>query len=388
LTHTRFLSIVTAALLGSGLLAACGGGGGSEDPQQVIDQTFSPENQIQSADIDLTVSGNAEGDQGGSFGASLSGPVQGQSGKVPKFDLTGKLDASTAGQSFNFEGGLTSTGTQGFVNYKGTDYELPANVFSQFKSSYEQAQAQQQKAQGLTPSEAFQQGCTQGLTQNGSSESAASEACEIDFTGLLTNLSNEGDEDVGGVTTIHVSADANVEQIAKDFAKLVQATPQGQALPQSQIDQIVQQASDAVDTATIDVYSGKDDHLLRKLALSLKVTPPSSAGSSVTSVSLNLSLTLNGVNEEQTVEAPSNPKSISELGSQIPGLGALGALGGASSSGGSSGSTPTLPGAGGGGGGGAATPSVPGGGQINKAYLDCVAKAQDQAALQACSKEL
>jgi hypothetical protein len=392
LTRTKLLSVTTAALLGSGLLAACGGGGGDEDPQQVLDQTTLSD--VHSANIDLSVSGSAEGDQGGNFDVSLSGPVQGENGKFPQFDLTGKVTASGAGQDFDFEGGLISTGDQGFVSYNGTDYEVPSTAFGQIVKASEKAQKQQKDTSGLSPSEAFAQGCTQSLVQQGADESAASDACDIDFKALLTNLSNEGDADVEGADTIHISGDANVDQIASDFAALVKATPQGQQLPQSAIDQVVQQATDAVDEATIDVYSGKDDHLLRKLDFSLKVTPPDSASSSgIDSISADFSLSLSGVNEEQTIEAPSNAKSLSDLTNQIgiPGLSGLGGLGGAGSSGGSV----PLPGGGGGGGG---VPSLPGGtgGAGNapnpaqtQAFLKCLQQAQgDQAALQACANKV
>jgi hypothetical protein len=389
LTRTKLLSITTAALLGSGLLAACGGdGGGDEDPQQVLDQTTLSD--VHSANIDLSLSGSAEGDQGGNFDVSLSGPVQGENGKFPQFDLTGKVDASGAGQDFNFEGGLISTGDQGFVSYNGTDYEVPSSVFNQIKTANEKAQKQQKDTSGLSPSEAFAQGCTQSLVQQGAEESAASDACDIDFKGLLTNLSNEGDSDVEGEDTIHISGDANVDQIATDFADLVKATPQGQQLPQSTIEEVVQQATDAVDEATIDVYSGTEDHVLRKLDFALKVTPPdSSSTSGIDSVSVDFSLSLSGVNEEQTIEAPSNAKPLSDLSLGIPGLSGLGGLGGAA---GSAGAVPNLPGGGGGGGGGGAAPAIPGGaggtGGANAAYLKCVQQAQTGQELQACIQKL
>jgi hypothetical protein len=389
LTRTKLLSITTAALLGSGLLAACGGdGGGDEDPQQVLDQTTL--SGVDSANIDLSLSGSAEGDQGGSFDASVSGPVQGGKGGFPQFDLTGQLSAEGAGQSFDFDGGLISTGDAAFVNYQDTDYEVPANVFNQIKQASEKAQRQQKQTEGLSPSEAFQEGCTQSLVQQGADQSTASDACDIDFKGLLTNLSNEGDADVEGEETIHISGDADVDQIATDFGDLMKATPQGAQLPQSQIDQVIGQVTDAVDEATIDVYSGKEDHILRKLDASVKISPPESAASAgVDSVSVDFSLTLSGVGEEQTIEAPSGAKPLSDLTGQLPlsGLGGLGGLGGGG------GAPPTVPGGTGGGG----VPSLPGGtggtGSPNaaqsQAFLKCLQQAQgDSAAIQACSSKI
>ena len=43
--RTRLLSLAVVALLGAGLVTGCGGDdeGGDEDPQQVLDETFSNE---------------------------------------------------------------------------------------------------------------------------------------------------------------------------------------------------------------------------------------------------------------------------------------------------------------------------------------------------------
>ncbi len=386
MNRIRLLSIAALALLSAGLIAACGSSGGSEDPQQVIDQTFSGDHTVKSGNLDLAVKASAQGSQSGSFSASLSGPFQGgASNTFPQFDLTGKLDASGAGQNINFSGGLISTGDAAYVSYNGTDYSVPATIFDQFKQSYLKGQKSQSQSQtaGLSPSEAFTQGCSQSLEQQGSSKSTAQSACTIDFKGLLTNLSNDGDADVEGTTTTHISGDIDVQAAANDFAKLIKATPQGQQLPQSAIDQITSKATDAVDTASFDLYSGNDDHTLRKLDFTLKISPPAgSTSSGVSSVSLNFSLTLSHLGETQTIKAPTNAKPLSDLSSQLGGLGALGGLGGAS--GGTT--SPTLPG--GSSGGGTGSGSQPSAAQ-SQAYLKCLQQAgSSSAAIQACASKI
>jgi hypothetical protein len=74
----------------------------------------------------------------------------------------------------------------------------------------------------------------------------------------------------------------------------------------------------------------------------------------VSSVNIDFSITLSDVNQPQTISAPSNPKPISDLLSQL-GLGGLplGSLGGA----------------------GGGVPSVPGGGGPSPKYLRCVQQA-------------
>src|SRR5919198_2563165 len=77
-TRIRLLSLAAVSILGAGLVAGCGGDdGGDEDPQQVIDETFSNDQEVNSGVIDLSLSGSAEGEDAGNIDASLSGPFQG-----------------------------------------------------------------------------------------------------------------------------------------------------------------------------------------------------------------------------------------------------------------------------------------------------------------------
>jgi hypothetical protein len=126
-----------------------------------------------------------------------------------------------------------------------------------------------------------------------------------------------------------------------------------------------------VQTASIDVYSNADNHLLTKLAVSLAIAPPSSAGSSVSKVNVNFSITLSDVNQPQTITAPSNPKPIADLlGSLgIPGLGLPGV-----------GGTGGFPVPGGG--------SSSGAGSSSSSYQNCVAQAKSQADIQKCLQQL
>ncbi len=91
-----------------------------------------------------------------------------------------------------------------------------------------------------------------------------------------------------GTETIHIHGDADIEQIFSDFAKIAERVP-GNAAPtvdQGQLDQV----KSAIQEATLDVYSGKDDHVLRRLSLSLTIEPPADAeGSTVEHASTSTS---------------------------------------------------------------------------------------------------
>jgi hypothetical protein len=334
LTRIRLLSLAAVSILGAGLVAGCGGDdGGDEDPQQVLDETFSNDQEVNSGVIDLSLSGSAEGEEGGSLDASLSGPFQGdasQEGEFPEFDLTASISGEGGGQSIGFEGGLTATADQAFVSYQGTTYEVPKAFYDQIKQAAEQAQAQAGAGQDQDAGAIFDQ-------------------LGIDPSSWLSEPENEGDEDVEGTETIHIHADANVPRIVEDIGSISEQTGGGQ------IDEDeLAQAEEAIDEASVDVYSGKDDRILRRLTVNLAA--------------------------DQNIEAPSDAQPFSQLEQDLglpPGLleSALGGggLGGGGLGGGS---------LGGGGGGGA------GGGGNTDDYAKCLQQAKTVDEINACANQL
>ena len=339
--RARVAIIALVAVLPAAL-AACGGGGGgggSEDPNQVLDQTFNNPTKITSGNLGISLNGTAEGTQSGSLTATIDGPFQGDASKpttFPQLDLTAKVSASGAGQSLSFDGGLIATKDNAYVEYQGQAYEVGSSVFQQFKTAYEQSARKAKSG------------------QSNQSASSIFQQFGIDPKTWLTNVSNEGDESVDGQDTIHIHGDANIDQIVSDLQKIAQQTPGGtaQALTPAQLDQV----KSAIKDASVDVYSGTDDHLLRKLSLSLSIAPPASSG--VSSVKVDFSVTISDVNQAQTITAPSGAKPISGLLSQlgVGGLGPLGSLGG-------------------GAGGSSSGSGVGGGGGPSQAYLKCVQQA-------------
>jgi hypothetical protein len=313
-----------------------GGGGASsnEDPQTVLDQTFSDDQQIESADIDATFDVSIEGPgQSGSFTADLSGPIDGHGDGFPKFDLTASLNGDAGGQNVDFEGGVTSTGDAGFVTYKGTDYEVPPSIFSYITTAYQAGQKQQSQQ-------------TQQQTLPQLKES-------------LTNVSNEGTEDVDGTETVHVAGDIDVDRLVDvvgKFAAQAQALGQLGATSQLPSPQELDKLKQLVTGASFDVFSGVDDHVLRRLDFHLELQEPGGSGKAT----FELSVTLGSVNEAQTVEAPDNPEPLQDLLDQL-GVGDLGALGAGS-----------LPGIG------------AGGSSASGDQVQCLQEAQTQEELQRC----
>jgi hypothetical protein len=280
-------------------IAGCGGGSSSndEDPQQVLTQTFDNSTKVTSGNLNISLSGSAEGTTSGSLTATIDGPFQSDESNpnaFPQLDLTGKVTAEQAGQSFSFDGSLIATDDNAYVEYQGQAYEVGTALFEKFARAYERQAAQ---------------------AQGGQDNSSFFKQFGINPDKWLTNVSNEGTTDVDGTETIHVHGDADVPQIVSDLQKAAQQAPGSTAthLSPQQIDQI----QSAIKSATVDVYSGTDDKVLRKLALALTIEPPAGTGSSVSSVDVNFSVTVSDVNSPQTISPPDNAKPLRDLLSQF-----------------------------------------------------------------------
>ncbi len=343
-------AIVALVLVLPAAVAGCGGdgGGGGEDPSEVLGQTFDNPEGISSGQLAISFDRSAEGAEAGDLTVVIEGPFQTDEGNptaFPQLDLTATISGSGANQSLDgFEGRLIATENNAFVEYQGQAYEVGSTYFGRFKRLYAQSVRQANEKQGSQ------------------SDSSIFERLGIDPQTWLTNLSNEGAEDVEGTETIHIHGDADVDQIVSDLATIVERAPgdAGGPLDPAQLEQI----KSAIQDASVDVYSGKEDHILRKLSLSLSIVPPEAAdGSAVSSADLALSLTLSDVNRAQTIRAPSSAKPISGLLSllRLSGLGSLAPPGGT-----------------GGGGGGGLSPD----------YLTCIQDAATQAEIDACASRL
>ena len=275
---------------------------GTRTPRTCCRETFSGDHTVNSGTIDVSVSGSVEGATGGSFDASVSGPFQAEGEEFPQFDLTVAATGEGVGQTLDFEGGITSTGDAMYVNYNGTDYEVDDATFKQIQENYDASQSETD-ATGT-----FQEQCQTAAEQGGVDPAL----CDIDPFTLLTNLENEGDEDVEGAETIHIHGDINIEEIGNFAAEAIAASPQGAFLPPEAIDQALAQFEEAVDEASFDVYSGTDDNILRRFDLNLGITAPDDAAVAVPieGADVTLSVVLGAVNEPQTIEAPANPEPL------------------------------------------------------------------------------
>jgi hypothetical protein len=311
----RPLTIILALLFALGLLAGCGGdddkgseASSSTDATQLLKDTFSGNKDIKSGKLDVS----AEAGSGGqTIKAKLSGPFQSNgTGKVPDVDIDATLDAG--GQSFDV--GVTTTGGKAFVGYQGTDYEIPAAIMQGLEAQYEQS-----------------------AKQNGNQQSLAS--LGIDPSKWLTNAKNEGEAKVGDTDTIKITGDVDVPKLLDDVngaLSKIRALGGSQAanIPDQLSEKDKQQAIDAIKDLSVEVYTGADDKIMRRLVIALKLQPP---GEDQTA-DVKFDMQFLDLNEDQEIKAPENAKPFTELSQKLQELGlggGLGALGGSSGSAGS-----------------------------------------------------
>jgi hypothetical protein len=357
LDRPRALIVLALALAAALTLAACGGddgGGGDEDPQEVLQAVEDSDQSVESGNLSVDMNVSVSGDEEGSFELSASGPFQGGGGELPQFDIAGDFSAEGGGQSFSADGALVSTGDAAYLEYQDTAYELPAQLIDQFAALAETAQQQQGESDA----------CQAALEEQG-----------LDTFSLLTDLSNEGTEDVEGAETIRITGGldfAKVSELVQASADIPACANVGQQLGQAQLDQVetqLSQASDLLDDFEIGLYVGQDDDLIHGFDTSFGVEAEGQQ------VDFELEALIGDVNQPQTVDAPQNVQPLEALLQNFgidPSLlnQALGQVGAASGGGG-------LPQ----GGGAPAAPSQ----QDTSAYLQCIQQAQGSEALQQCN---
>lgn len=326
-TRLRSILSLLVAALAALAIAACGGdddkkGGGADsgtDVNTLLKQTFSGDKKVDSGRLDVSMALDVKGAEGvnGPISVKLGGPFQAQGkGKLPKF----KLDFAFTGAGQDIKAGATSTADKAFVSYKEQEYAVSDQVFKQLKAGYEEAQKQA------------------ATEQNGKQPSLST--LGIDPRKWLTNPKNEGDAKVGDAATIRITGGVDVAKLLDDvntaLGKASSLGLQGSAqIPQGLTDEQRKQATDAVKSLKVEIYTGKEDKILRRMVVDLDAQA-AAASSGADSARVKLDVSLLDLNEDQSITAPSNTKPFDELLGQLGGLGGLGGLGSSGSGSGSS----------------------------------------------------
>jgi hypothetical protein len=337
----RSLILVPLAAL---LVAGCGGTDNDPAAVSLVKNAFA--RPIGSAIVNVDFGANLQGSQSlkGPVSLKLSGPYTSNGRtRLPSFDW----NIALSGGGANFDGRLTSTGDNLYLGFQGQSYDIGKATIARYNEALAQGKTTQRKS----------------LRDFG-----------VDPAGWIKGAKDEGDATVAGTQTKHVSASIDFDKLLNDLNSLIRkagssvtgARPPAQLTPAQR-----KQFTEAIKSSSFDVYVGKADGKVRRLALAVEFAVPKSRQSSSAGLkggTLNISIQYSNVGQPQKVTAPANTKPLSDL---------LGKLGGAASLGGSSGS------------GGTSSGASPSSKQF-QAYSKCLdsAPSGDVNALQRCSQLL
>jgi hypothetical protein len=357
-------------------LASCGGGEDRDDAEGLLDRAFS--GGIVSADLKLDAELRIEGSPALEHPVRLqaSGPFSSNADQVPSADIELKLSTDGGGQTITT--GLLTTGDRAFVKFQDVYYEQP-------------------RARVRRANEAVRR--NRGRNRTGSLPELG-----FDPRGWLAQAEDEGDAEVAGVETSHVSGVLDVESVLRDFNRFVRRSgaavkgATGSEPPAQLTQEQIATITDSVSNPSFDVYVGKEDGLVRRVSGRVEFEVPAPARARLGGIeagALEFELELADVNRVKDIEAPAKARPLAELTRSLGGASVVEALG--SGLGGDGGSGDAL---------GQSTPEITppsdgsrGGGQLPpesttrpeaedfKEYAECLdeARPEDTEALQRCA---
>jgi hypothetical protein len=292
-------------LLAGGLLAGCG----DDDKKSVtdlLDKAF--ESSIGSADVTLDIEIELDGidELQDPIEIALTGPYEsGPEGKIPSVDW----DITVKAQNQSFNASLTSTGDRAFIGFQGTEYEVSQETVEELNRQL----AASQDSEGA-----------QDLSDFG-----------VTARDWVVDAEEEGDEEVAGVETEHVSGNLDVTKVLEDLNTVVEEAAKlggqvGQQAPPALTDEQKDQIEEVVQDPGFDAYVGKDDDKLHRLSADLEFDVPEDSRDLVGGLEggrISFSIEFANIGSAQPITAPEDARPISELTQQLQGLlgGALGA---------------------------------------------------------------
>lgn len=270
-----------AALLAAcALLAGCAGGGESAD--EVLSETAANLGEIRSGTLHVDLRVEPRGPSGAeAFGFALDGPFSlGGSTALPVADI--EYTQTSGDESATVT--LISTGSKGYIRVQDRTYELRPEQSAQLRGAAGQLRA----------GAGFGEFAIDEWIQD----------AEVDDGG-----------DVGGAETDHVQAELDVVAAVRDLSAL--ARQLGQNVPQLS-DQDAERLADSVRSSRFEVYTGKDDRLLRRLELEVDFgldVPRELRGAlgGLVGARLVFELGVDDPNEPVSVAEPENVLPSSEL---------------------------------------------------------------------------
>lgn len=301
---SRLLTLLALLVAGVATLAACGE---EQDVQAILEETFAGQKEIDSGRLALGFRLTPTGGEPatGPISARLEGPFQAaeDDADVPAFDV--QLTVNAGPQTFT--AGAVSTGDAGFLRFQGGTFQVPAPLFEQFARSYVQARRE---------------------AQQGGGQSFA--ALGVDPRAWLRDPRIVGEEEVAGADTTHIRSGIDVARLLEDINRLLVRAGQlgvaeGGQVPEQLTPEQIRLVTAAVRRAQMDLWTGEDDRILRRLRLEVDYQLPEEAreeapedARGLTSARAALELTLADLGEEQEIVAPQDARPLGELLGRLP----------------------------------------------------------------------
>ena len=291
--------LVAALAISTALCVALAGcGGGSGDAATLLRQTFGGAHSVSSGDLSVSVTVDPTDSR------TLTRPLTFTFGGPFESRGKGQLPASNFQIAMTAQGtigslALLSTGNQGYVTLEGTSYQLPAATFQQLESSFAQ----------LT------------LPSSGGSGSSELQRLGIDPMQWVTHPSVVGSESIGGTQTTHIRAGVNAAALANDLNTFLgKASALGvlgaAGSPNSFSATTQSELTSEIKSPGIDVWTGKSDKTVRKLAFHLTLLlsgQESSELGGMRSAAVGVVMQYTSLGQPQTISPPSTVAPFSQF---------------------------------------------------------------------------
>jgi hypothetical protein len=259
------------------LLSACGG----PNAQGVLSETAANLRDIRSGVISLSLVAESTGDLAGTVGYELSGPFSlAEDGGLPVADLEYTQFAGAEQETVRF----ISTGEAAFIEVGGQSYVAPTE---------------------------------EGAPDDGAPQPGPPPLEELRIDRWISNPSIEDGGQVGGADTYRITADLDAVTALGDILSLsgslgstgVLAVFQG--VGREHLERTVR-------SSRIDVFTGKDDRLLRRLVMDIRLGLSGIEGleeavEGLTGLQVVFELELSDIGREVSVTAPADALPASEL---------------------------------------------------------------------------
>jgi hypothetical protein len=285
--HNRKLHCAIAAAVAAIVLAGCGSS--SDQVTSLLHQTFAGEHQVSSGNVALllSVTPTAPSRGNGPVTLGLAGPFQSLGpGRIPASAFNFRLGAM--GKSVAVK--ITSTGSSGYVTFRGQSYRLPPATFQRLESTFVRLSS----------------------VSAGSNGTGALGRLGIDPQRWLVSPQIVGEEAISGTSTTHIRAGINAAALLSDLSTLLRraasagATGAGNLLPPASPGRIAGEVKHPV----VNIWTGVADKTLRQLVIELTVH----------AAAVRLSMRYSDLNQPQTITAPTRLAPYAQFQDKLSGL--------------------------------------------------------------------